>query len=248
MFDKLIDLMCSADNVAVLTGAGVSAESGISTFRDPDGLWAKFNPAELASMQGFMSNPELVWEWYNFRRQVIANTKPNAGHYALAELEKYFQHFSLATQNVDRLHHQAGSTNVLELHGNIIENFCVKCKTPYTDIIDLSSKSVPTCKECGRNIRPAVVWFGEMLPRKVIEEASYEADAADIYFSIGTSAEVFPAGDLPMQAKRRGAFVVEINPNITAISSRVDMKIAEPSAVALPKILNTLKLKKKEYK
>lgn len=241
MFEKMIELLSKAKRVAVLTGAGVSAESGIATFRDPDGLWSKFNPAELASMQGFLSNPELVWEWYNYRRQIIASTKPNAGHYALAEMQKLYPHFSLATQNVDKLHHQAGSTDVLELHGNIIDNYCVKCKTPFTESFDLADKNVPKCKVCSGNIRPAVVWFGEMLPEDALEAAAEAAETSEVYFTIGTSAEVYPAANLPIIAKRAGAFVVEINPNSTAISSKVDLRIAEPSAIALPKIINELK-------
>lgn len=240
-FEQIAGILNKAQRVAILTGAGVSAESGIATFRDPDGLWAKFNPTELASMQGFLNNPQLVWEWYQYRRKMIAEAKPNAGHIAIAQMENIFEFFSLATQNVDRLHHLAGSKKVIELHGNIIENYCIDCGTYYTDPIDNEDKTIPSCKKCGGKIRPAVVWFGEMLPQDALEEAYNAAEYAEVYFSIGTSAEVYPAADLPRHAKRNGAILIEINPNQTALSHYVDYKISEPSAIALPKILNLIK-------
>jgi NAD-dependent deacetylase len=160
----LLERLAEADHVVVLTGAGVSAESGIKTFRDPDGLWAKFNPAELASVDGFMSNPDMVWNWYQHRREIINSTKPNPGHFAIAKMQELFPKFTLITQNVDRLHQKAGSKEVFELHGNIIENHCFKCQQPFDDEIDYESKSPPKCKLCGGLIRPSVVWFGEMLP------------------------------------------------------------------------------------
>jgi NAD-dependent deacetylase len=240
-FEQIAEILKKARRVAILTGAGVSAESGIATFRDPDGLWAKFNPTELASMNGFLSNPQLVWEWYQYRRKLIAEAKPNAGHIAIAQMENMFEFFSLATQNVDRLHHRAGSKNVIELHGNIIENYCVDCGSYYNDPINYEDKNLLQCNKCGGKIRPAVVWFGEMLPQDELEKAYYAAETSEVYFSIGTSAEVYPAADLPKHAKRNGAILIEINPNPTALTYYVDFKIAEPSAIALPKILNLLK-------
>lgn len=244
-FNNLIERLADARNVCVLTGAGVSAESGIATFRDPDGLWAKFNPQELASMDGFLRNPDLVWEWYQFRRETVANAMPNAGHYAIAEMQDLFSNFILATQNVDRLHHRAGSRDVIELHGNIIENHCSRCEKPFQEPVDYLNKTILKCDKCGGNIRPAVVWFGEMLPEDAITQAGDAAETADVYFSIGTSAEVYPAANLPVVAKRAGAFVVEINPNVTQLSNFVDFRIAEPSAVALPKIIEAFKNVKK---
>ncbi len=243
MYDlnALVKVLAKSKLVAVLTGAGVSQESGIATFRDPDGLWAKFNPMELASMDGFMSNPELVWQWYGFRREVMAKCEPNAGHFALAEMENLFEEFSLATQNVDRFHQRAGSRNVHELHGNIIDNFCCSCGAPYLDEINLDDKSPVKCKVCSKFIRPAVVWFGEMLPADALNAASWAAENCDVYFSIGTSAEVYPAAQLPQLAKRRGAYLVEINPNETSLSRLADMKIALPSSRALPMILEAIK-------
>lgn len=236
----LIEKLYSAKSVAVLTGAGVSAESGIKTFRDPDGLWAKFNPAELASVNGFMSNPELVWEWYSMRMDVIRNSEPNKGHYAIAELEKMFPAFTLITQNVDRLHQRAGSQNVLELHGNIVENHCFKCKAPFKGETSLPDKQLPKCPECGGNIRPSVVWFGENLPVKALNGAEHAAKLADVFFTIGTSGEVYPAANLPLIAKDSKAFVVEINPNTTALTPYLDLHLSGASGEIMPIIIEQL--------
>ena len=241
--EELINALAKSKSVAVLTGAGISAESGIKTFRDPDGLWSKFNPAELASMDGFMSNPTLVWEWYQFRREVISKAEPNAGHYAIAEMQKLFEDFTLITQNVDRLHQKAGSVDVAELHGNIIDNFCIKCKTPFLEQISPVEKEMPKCRECGGMIRPAVVWFGEMLPHEALFRAESAAKRAHVFITAGTSAEVYPAANLPIIARHAGAVVVEINPNDTAISGYMDFCLREPSGVALPQIINAFKAK-----
>ncbi len=235
--DILIERLKNAKHVAVLTGAGVSAESGIKTFRDPDGLWAKFNPAELASIDGFISNPDLVWSWYQHRVEMINNAKPNPGHFAIAEMEKIFADFTLITQNVDRLHQRAGSRNVLELHGNIVENHCFDCKKPFTGKTDLPNNELPKCTHCGGRIRPSVVWFGEMLPPQAIDSANRAAQNCDVFFSVGTSAEVFPAANLPYVAKRRGAFVVEVNPNETKLSRDADIHLKGASGEVLPLLL-----------
>ncbi len=242
--EKLIDILGRSNYVAVLTGAGISAESGIKTFRDPDGLWAKFNPMELASIDGFMSNPQRVWEWYQYRREIINKAQPNPGHYALAEFEKIFPQFALITQNVDRLHQRAGSSNVIELHGNIIENHCFICKAEYHGETDLPDSQVPQCPICGGMIRPSVVWFGEMLPPKALDLAEESAMECDVFFSIGTSAEVYPAANLPYIAKRSGAVLVEVNPNPTVLSAFVDFRIPFSSAISLPQIVVLLKKKK----
>lgn len=239
--DKIIEIIKKAKRVVVLTGAGVSAESGISTFRDPDGLWNKFNPMELASVNGFMSNPELVWDWYNYRRNIIGNTTPNAGHYAIAEMQDLFENFTLITQNVDRLHQNAGSKNVLELHGNIIDNHCLNCEEKFEDAIDISNKNVPICKKCGGKIRPSVVWFGEMLPAETLKKSEKMSAKADVFFSIGTSGEVYPAAGLPAIAKQNGAFVIEINPNQTSISYFMHSHFRNNSAEVLPEIVRKLK-------
>ncbi|MCU0426629.1 MAG: NAD-dependent deacylase [Candidatus Kapabacteria bacterium] len=238
--DNLIKTLAEARKIAVLTGAGISAESGVATFRDPNGLWAKFRPEELASMDGFLKNPLLVWEWYQARREVIDRVKPNPGHTTLVAMQDWYEEcggsFTLITQNVDRLHQQAGSRDVLELHGNIIENYCSRCKKPheYRYTADTDVKEPPRCGYCGGMIRPAVVWFGEMLPVDALEAAQDAASECEVFFSIGTSAEVYPAAGLPIEAKRAGAMFIEVNPNQTAITRYADVVIAAPSGEALP--------------
>lgn len=238
---ELLKKLKNARHVAALTGAGVSAESGIKTFRDPDGLWAKFNPQELASVDGFMANPELVWEWYQHRRSIVNSAEPNEGHYALAEMEKLFPEFTLITQNVDRLHQRAGSMRAFELHGNIIENHCQSCKEPFGGETALPKGELPRCTECGGMVRPSVVWFGEMLPYEALAGAEEAAIASDVFFTIGTSAEVYPAAFLPVQAGQSGAYVIEINPNETGFSRHADYCIRAPFAVAMPELLEKYK-------
>lgn len=233
--------LLNAKNVAVLTGAGVSAESGIKTFRDPDGLWAKFNPQELASMEGFMSNPRLVLEWYNHRREIINRAEPNAGHFALAKMEEIFPQFTLITQNVDRLHQRAGSHNVQELHGNIIENHCVDCKKNFMDEIAGFGDELPVCSYCGGLLRPSVVWFGEMLPEDALSNADIAARTCSVFFSIGTSGDVYPAAGLPLLAKDSGALTVEINPRETSLTPYLDISLRMNSAIALPKIIDKMR-------
>jgi len=244
--EKLLERLFNAKVVGVLTGAGVSAESGVATFRDPDGLWTKFDPMELSSIDGFLSNPERVWDWYQYRRKIVDSVEPNPGHYALAKMENLFDEFYLFTQNVDRLHQRAGSKRVYELHGNIIENKCFDCGRPYTGPTDLPDKKLPVCEYCGGRIRPNVVWFGETLPQDIIQLADSVARTCDIYFSIGTSAEVYPAAALPYTAKSYGAFVVEVNPNITSLSSMADVHLQAPSGEALPQLLDAFDKYKKE--
>ncbi len=242
--DDLINLLINSERVVVLTGAGVSAESGIKTFRDPDGLWAKFNPAELASMNGFMKNPELVWDWYQHRREIINKSEPNPGHLAIAQMHQLFSKFALITQNVDRLHHRAGSDNVIELHGNIIENYCVDCHTYYDEQIGENDLSLPKCKKCYGKIRPAVVWFGEMLPEAALIKADELSRNSQVFFSVGTSSEVYPAANLPLLAKENGAVVIEVNPNETAISRYMDYRFRMPSGEILPVIIERIKERK----
>ena len=247
--DILLTKLKEAKHISVLTGAGISAESGISTFRDPDGLWSKFNPMELASIDGFLANPELVWEWYQYRKKIANEAKPNSGHIALAELEKLFDAFYVFTQNVDRLHHRAGSKNVYELHGNIIENRCFDCGRQFKSDSVLADNKLPVCSYCGGKIRPNVVWFGESLPQDVLQLADSSARTCDIFLSIGTSAEVFPAAALPITAKQNGAYVVEINPNVTSFSDTADLHLQGASGEVLPLLLELfLKYNKNESK
>jgi NAD-dependent deacetylase len=246
MYSEIAKRLYSADKIVILTGAGVSAESGIQTFRDPDGLWTKMNPAELASIDGFLSNPDLVWQWYKARREMMSSKKPNPGHYAIAELQKLIPNVLLFTQNIDRLHQQAGSEVVYELHGNIVENHCMDCKKPYEDDKGCESDSPPKCQFCGGKVRPSVVWFGEMLPYEVLKKAQESAISCDVFFSIGTSAEVYPAADLPLIALRNGAYVVEVNPHRTVISDLVHARLGEASGLAMPKVIEEYKRYVKE--
>ncbi len=243
---KLLEKLSTANHVAALTGAGISAESGIKTFRDSDGLWTKFNPMELATVDGFMNNTELVWEWYKHRKETIGSKKPNPGHIALAKMEQLFTEFTLITQNIDRLHHRAGSKNIYELHGNVEDNYCFDCKEPFYGDTNLPEGQIPICPECGGKIRPAVVWFGEMLPVHAIRGGQEAAARCDVFFSIGTSAEVYPAANIPLIAKQAGAYVVEVNPKPTAISTYMDECLLAPSGEALPLLLDEFEKFKNE--
>ena len=241
-FDGLfLEKLKKAKSIVFFTGAGISAESGIPTFRGKDGIWNKLKPEELASFDAFMRNPEMVWEWYQYRRKIINDSMPNPGHSAIAEMEKYFDEVTVVTQNVDNLHRRAGSTNILELHGNIERNYCVDCRTEYYSP-DLSSETkVPTCKMCGGLVRPDVVWFGEMLPQDVFINAEKKAGESDICFIAGTSAVVYPAAYIPMSAKEGGSYLVEINIEPTEISRAVDYSIFGKSGEILPKVLEIVK-------
>jgi len=238
--EALISKLSSAQNIVAFTGAGISAESGVPTFRGPEGIWSKFKPEELANMEAFMRNPELVWEWYMHRKKIIAGVQPNAGHKALAAMELHFASFVIITQNIDNLHRRAGSTRIYELHGNIERNYCMRCRRIYSDIDMLGKMKVPECGKCGGLIRPDVVWFGEMLPQDQWAGAVKAAESAEVFFSIGTSGEVYPAASLPSLAKHHGAFLVEINPNPTTIASYADEFLMGPSGTVLPLICEKL--------
>ncbi len=237
--DEFKNYLNKAKRVAVLTGAGISAESGVPTFRGEEGLWKKFRAEELATVDAFMANPELVWEWYLYRRELMDKVKPNPGHYALAEMEKHYGDFTLITQNVDGLHRRAGSENILELHGNITLNKCFDCNQPYDGKVDLSGGELPHC-ECGGRIRPDVVWFGELLPAQAINGAFEASQKADLFFSIGTSAIVHPAASLPMEAKRHGACLVEVNLEPTSLTAIADFSFQGKSGEILPRIMELI--------
>ena len=214
---KLLEKLSEAKSIVFFTGAGISAESGIETFRGNGGLWTKLKPEELANFNAFMKNPDMVWEWYQYRRKIIDETKPNPGHIAIAEMEKYFDSVVVVTQNVDNLHTRAGSNTVYELHGNIERNYCIKCETFYSSKDFNYEGKVPHCK-CGGLIRPDIVWFGEMLPQEVFSSAERQAKNFDVIFVVGTSAVVYPAAYIPIDAKRAGAYLVEINLERTELS------------------------------
>ncbi|MFH1699475.1 MAG: NAD-dependent deacylase [Candidatus Zixiibacteriota bacterium] len=235
---ELIERLKTSGKVVVSTGAGVSAESGVPTFRGEGGIWNKMNAEELASVDGFMANPNLVWEWYQYRRNLMSEVEPNGGHYAIAEFENIFDDFSLITQNVDDLHRRAGSSKIFELHGNITRNKCLDCQKMYHDEINLDVE-LPKC-QCGGFIRPDVVWFGEMLPQDVLQSAFEAAEAAEVFFSVGTSTLVQPAASLPFIARRSGALVVEVNIEPTGLTEIADMFLQGPSGEVLPEIVGRL--------
>ncbi len=236
--DTLIDKLKNSTTVGVLTGAGISAESGVPTFRGEQGLWRNFRPEELANFDAFIQNPQLVWEWYDFRKNLIKQVEPNPGHYALVEMEKYVPEFHLITQNVDNLHRLAGSQRIYELHGNIMRNRCVDCNK-YVDDINFEKDRVPRC-DCGGLIRPDVVWFGEPLPEQEVMQSFEAARKSDVFFSIGTSAVVHPAAAIPVEAKQAGAFLIEINYEPTAITHYADEAIHGKSGEILPELISFL--------
>jgi NAD-dependent deacetylase len=224
---NLEEVLSQAHSLCVLTGAGVSAESGIPTFRGPEGLWRQFRPEDLATPQAFARNPVLVWEWYSWRRELISKARPNPAHYALAELDAAFAsrpgaRFTLLTQNVDGLHERAGCRNIVRLHGTLWELRCTSCDAQRWDHSVPLDPLPPRCA-CSALMRPAVVWFGEALPQEPWQRAVDAASSADVLLVVGTSALVQPAASLPLLAKRNGAFLVEINAEPTALSPHVDL-------------------------
>ena len=246
--DTLVERLARARHVAVLTGAGISAESGVPTFRDEGGLWDKFKPEELANVDAFLSNPTLVQGWYTHRQQIVRETEPNPGHRALADLERLAPEFTLITQNVDNLHQRGGSDHVVELHGNILRSYCIDCERPAKDdeLEPLGEGEPVRCPDCGGLIRPDVVWFGEMLPAEAMETAMQAARTCDVFLSIGTSAVVYPAAGLPITAKDRGAYVAEINIERSAIAGVVDEVVLGKSGEVLPPLVEAVKQGKGE--
>ena len=225
----------AAKSLAVLTGAGVSAESGIPTFRGSGGYWQQHRFEDLATPQAFARDPKFVWTWYEERRRAIAQAKPNPGHYALVELEKQKPEFTLITQNVNGLHDLAGSKNVIKLHGDIWTLRCLKCGKESLDRSQLDD--LPPYCECGGMLRPGVVWFGEALPARIWQEAEKAARSADLFLLIGTSAVVYPAAGLATMAKSSGARVVEINIAETGLSGGIDEFLEGPSGELLPQLI-----------
>jgi NAD-dependent deacetylase len=207
---QLQERLAQAGRVAVLTGAGVSAESGVPTFRGAGGLWRKYRAEDLATPEAFHRNPTLVWEWYDSRRQLIARCQPNAAHRALALLERRVPEFLLITQNVDGLHRLAGSVRLVELHGNLWRVRCLD-DGKVTENLEVPLQVIPPRCGCGGLLRPDVVWFGEALPPEALQEAYDLAESCDVFFVVGTSVVVQPAASLPAIARRRGAYVVEVN-------------------------------------
>jgi NAD-dependent deacetylase len=227
-------LLKPSSKVAVLTGAGVSAESGIPTFRGSGGYWYEHRFEDLATPQGFARDPKFVWTWYEERRRAIALARPNAGHLALAEMEKQVASFTLITQNVDGLHDLAGSQNVIKLHGDIWTLRCLKCGRERVDRSELTD--LPPHCQCGGMLRPGVVWFGELLPDEAMERAAAAVRAANLLIVAGTSAQVYPAAGLIPLART----AIEINPEETAFSGKVTYSLRGASAEILPRLLSGL--------
>ena len=244
--------LAEAPRVAVLTGAGVSAESGVPTFRDAQqGLWAQFDPQQLATEVGFRADPKLVWDWYSFRREAIAQVEPNAGHRALAAFaQAHPGRLTLITQNVDGLHQRAGSPDVLALHGHIFEDHWLRgpgptCTRPHPigeacDPNDLAPGHPPRCPDCGRLVRPGVVWFGESLPEAPLRAAEQAAIACDVMLVVGTAGAVYPAAGLVFTAREAGARVVVLNPQPTELDALADVLLPCSSAQGLPALLDGL--------
>ena len=232
----LVEALRGARRVVALTGSGISAESGVPTFRDAQtGLWSSYDPLELAPPEAFDRDPELVWRWYAWRRGLVESARPNAGHRALADLERRAPAFSIVTQNVDSLHQEAGSSNVVELHGNIRRSRC-----PAEDVSvepEVTEYLPPLCPNCGSPLRPDVVWFGEALPAGGLRVASEAARSCDVFLSVGTSGLVYPAASLPYEALEAGAVLVEINPDPTPLSAHADFVVQGRAGDVLPRLV-----------
>jgi NAD-dependent deacetylase len=229
-----------ASSLVVLTGAGISKESGIPTFREAqDGLWARYDPMEMASERGFLRNPKLVWEWYEYRFGMVAAARPNPGHLAIAGLEALVAEVTVVTQNIDGLHQAGGSTRVLELHGSIRRYKCLSGRHAGFAPEDFArqTEKPPRCPECGDLLRPDVVWFGEYLPEQVLRDAFAASRTCDVMLVAGTSGVVQPAASLPYAARDAGATVIDVNPDADELSTMADFFLRGPGGTVLPELL-----------
>lgn len=231
----------SAERVVVFSGAGVSRESGLDTFRGAGGLWERMRPEELATPEAFRADPRRVWQWYAWRYQRVAAALPNLAHEAIARLEAVFPSYTVVTQNVDGLHRRAGSRNLLELHGTLTHAFCNRCRRmrDMGEAVAESPEEPPACG-CGGRFRPAVVWFGESLPEEAFAGACAAAAACDLFLSVGTSATVYPAAGLIELAHRAAACLIEVNPEPTPFSRLMDLRLAAPAGEALPVLADAM--------
>jgi NAD-dependent deacetylase len=233
------ECLAQARRVTVLCGAGLSEESGIPTFRGESGLWRTFKAEELATPEAFVRNPKLVWEWYEWRRELISQARPNLGHYALAALErKLGDGFTLITQNVDGLHNRVGSQRILKIHGDIWWTLCTGCRKVATDLRVPLPELPPRCEQCGAMLRPGIVWFGEPLPEKTWQQAEAAASNCEVMIVAGTSAVVYPAASLAPLARRKGARLIEINREETPLSGAADITLRGPAGEILPQLVD----------
>jgi NAD-dependent deacetylase len=237
----------ASQHLVVLTGAGISKESGIPTFRDAlDGLWAQYDPQQLATPRAFRRNPRLVWDWYSHRRDLLAQAQPNPAHYAIADLDRHLAHVVVITQNIDGLHQRAGSRDVIAMHGDIRRNRCfANCQgdPTYIDVDGLDwdrEAGPPRCPYCGDYVRPDVVWFEERLPPAALDRALQLCETTDVMLVVGTSGTVQPAASLPFLAHEHGATIVEVNPDLTPITSVARWHLAGPAAAILPQVVEAL--------
>jgi NAD-dependent deacetylase len=237
--DETIERVKSAGSVVFFTGAGISAESGIPIFRGKDGIWNKLKPEELANFDAFLNNPEMVWEWYEQRKQIIKKSRPNLAHLTIAKMQDYLSNVIVVTQNIDNLHKRAGSNIVYELHGNIERNYCITCNTMYNGEIEFVD-GIPKCK-CGGLIRPDIVWFGEFLPQDQFKASENAAEKCDVFFVVGTSAVVYPAASLIYIAKENKAYLIEVNIESTEISNIVNESYFGQAGEILPQIFEKIK-------
>jgi len=236
---KARDAILRSEKILVFTGAGISKESGVPTFREAGGLWDKFKAEDFATPEAFERRPKQVWEWYRFRRNLMREVKPNPAHYAVAELEERHPDLLVATQNIDNLHFEAGSKRVLELHGNIFRSYCMRCGHEVDESKRELEGDVPSCPqpECGGVMRPKVIWFGEHLDPQVLEESFRFAAECDCCIVIGTSGLVYPAAQLPFLARRNDACIIEVNPEPSAITQIVDYFLKGPAGEIMPRLV-----------
>lgn len=239
MEEKILEakrIIDDASNITVLSGAGISAESGIPTFRGEDGLWKNFRPEDLATPDAFSKDPKLVWEWYEWRRKLIKDSKPNPGHYALADFEQQVSDYTLITQNIDGLHQLAGSRNIVEMHGNLWQIRCTSCGNIEQNFEVPFKELPPLCKNCNSLGRPNIVWFGEVIPMPIIDKSLMAIENCQVMLIIGTSGVVEPAASMGLIAKQTGKTVIEINLEPTPNSNFYDLSINGKSGEILPQI------------
>lgn len=233
--ERAVLALRGANRIACMTGAGISAESGVPTFRDSGGLWENHRVEEVATPEAFARNPEMVWRFYQARRQGLLDVEPNPGHFALVEMATLCDRFTIVTQNVDGLHIIAGSEDVLCLHGDIWIDQCNTCRRQIR--VSQLCPDLIRCDDCGGLMRPGVVWFGEILPAEVFDRAAQACAQADVMLVVGTSSVVYPAASLATWAKRSGALIIEVNPDVTPLTGHADVMVSAVAGEALPRIV-----------